>query len=470
MSASTIDRETVISLIRESGLVSDRVLSDSLARCQSTDPNVLLVQMMTAGHITDYHVRELAAGRNKGFIIGKYKVLKPLATGGMGVVLHCEHVHMRHQVAIKLLPKEMNEDSSAVARFYREARAVAAVKHPNVVQAFDVGLEGNWHCMVMEYVDGVNFHKLITRCGALSELRVAHYIAQACAGLQCIMTSGLIHRDIKPGNLVLSKDNVVKVLDLGLARFLDQRADELTRQLDNPQVLGTADFISPEQALQSHNVDIRTDIYSLGMTAYFLITGKFPFKIPTLAGKLMSHQMKMPKPLRERRPEISEAFDAIFLKMIQKKPSERFQTPQDVIDALKPWLDVPLPSPEPDWFTAMTSITATSIPRPSNTSAPQAAPSTRAGSRARSSTTEIPLNEVPTKIAMQEQPRTASDAMAELDSIAQTHTNKLHERATGRIPAVRKPMDRKKIIILAMSVPAGMFLILLAWMVVKWLK
>ena len=350
MPATALSRKELIKLLRESGLVTPRQMEQCLTQVTSHDPNLILSHLMQAGLITEYHGRELAAGRNKGFFIGKYKLLRPLAAGGMGVVLHCTHIHMQHHVALKLLPKEHNDDMSAVTRFYREARAVAAVKHPNVVQAYDVGQEGPWHCIVMEYVDGVNLHKLATKYGVLSEVRAAHYIAQAAAGLQCIMENGLVHRDLKPGNLILSRDNSIKILDLGLARFLDQRSDGLTRQLGDEKVLGTADFISPEQALHSHDVDIRADIYSLGMTFYYLLTGQLPFKVPTIAGKLMAHQTKMPKALLKRRPDVSAEMDAILTRMIQKNPDDRFTTPQELIVALKPWTDVPLPLPESEWF------------------------------------------------------------------------------------------------------------------------
>lgn len=354
-------REALLQLIRESGLVTVRQLDQALQGTSASDPNAILGQLHKSGLITEYQGRELYAGRNKGFFIGKYKVLRPLASGGMGLVLHCEHIHMHHQVALKLLPRDLNDDPSAVTRFYREARAVAAVKHPNIVQAFDVGQEGKWHCIVMEYVDGINLHKLITQFGVLSEVRAAHYIAQAAAGLQCIMTSGLVHRDLKPGNLLLNRENCIKVLDLGLARFMDQRADDLTRQMDDERVLGTADFISPEQALHSHNVDIRADIYSLGMTFYFLLTGRLPFKVQTVAGKLMAHQTKMPKALLSRRPDVSPQLDEIIKKMIQKKPGSRYSTPQEVVEALKPWTDVPIPMPDVEWFLA-TSGTLSALP------------------------------------------------------------------------------------------------------------
>jgi len=362
--------QDLLKLIRDSGLVTGRQLDQALSECTSDDPNTILTKLMVAGLITEYHGKELYAGRNKGFFIGKYKVLRPLAMGGMGLILQCEHIHMRHQVALKLLPKDLNVDKSAVTRFYREARAVAAVKHPNIVQAYDVGQEGPWHCIVMEYVDGINLHKLINKYGVLSEVRAAHYISQAAAGLECIMKSGLVHRDLKPGNLLLNRENVIKVLDLGLARFMDQRADDLTRQLNDERVLGTADFISPEQALHSHEVDIRADIYSLGMTFYYLLSGHLPFNVQTVVGKLMAHQLKMPKALLSRRPDISPELDAIITKMIQKRPSARYATPQEVVDALQPWTSVALPLPDPVWFTKNegTSPAAPSTPAQSNQS------------------------------------------------------------------------------------------------------
>lgn len=389
MSTLAPSRDTLLTHIRESGLVSARKLDKALAGCDSDDPNVILTHLVKAGLITEYHGRELYIGRNKGFFIGKYKVLEPLATGGMGLVLRCEHIHMHHEVALKLLPKELNDDTTAVTRFYREARAAAAVKHPNVVQAFDVGQEGVWHCLVMEYVDGINLHKLVTRHGALSEVRAAHYVAQAATGLQAIMQNDLVHRDLKPGNLILARDNTIKVVDLGLARFLDQRSDDLTRQFDEERVLGTADFISPEQALHSHDVDIRSDLYSLGMTFYFLLTGKFPFKAATVAGKLMSHQTKMPKALLARRPDVSPQLDAIITKMIQKRREDRYATPQEVVDELKPWTEVPLPMPDAAWFVPTAGLFAIPGTNGQTASAPSTPSEASTVQTARSKLTEV---------------------------------------------------------------------------------
>jgi eukaryotic-like serine/threonine-protein kinase len=343
-------RDDLLTLIRGSGLITARQLDDALAACDSTDLNVILTKLVLAGLITEFQGKELYAGRNRGFFIGKYKVLRPLAAGGMGLVLHCEHIHMGHQVALKLLPRDHAGDKQSVTRFYREARAVAAVRHPNIVKAFDVGQEGPWHCLVMEYVEGINFYRLVNRFGPLSELETAHTLAQICKGLQEIMTSGLVHRDLKPGNLLVDREGTVRILDLGLARFTDERADDLTKELNSRSVLGTADFVSPEQALRSHDVDIRSDIYALGMTAYFLLTGKLPFPGGTLASKLMAHQTRMPQPIEEHRTSLSPELRAIVLKMIQKKPEDRYQTPKELEQALEHWTSQPAPKPNSDWF------------------------------------------------------------------------------------------------------------------------
>ncbi|MFO0812338.1 MAG: serine/threonine-protein kinase [Gemmatales bacterium] len=460
MSAQAPTRASLLALIRESGLLTPKQLNKALAQCHSEDPNVILSHLLKAGLITEYQGRELYIGRNKGFFIGKYKVLEPLATGGMGLVLHCEHIYMHHHVALKLLPKELNDDTSAVTRFYREARAAAAVKHPNIVQAFDVGQEGAWHCLVMEFVDGVNLHKLITRHGALSEVRAAHYIAQAATGLQAIMENDLVHRDLKPGNLVLARDNSIKVVDLGLARFLDQRSDDLTRQFDEERVLGTADFISPEQALHSHDVDIRADIYSLGMTFYFLLTGKFPFKAATVAGKLMSHQTKMPKALLARRPDISPELDAIITRMIQKRREDRYQTPQEVVEALQPWTAVPLPLPDDEWFAPTTGVFA--IPRvhsqENGSTASGEAVSTLVTSPGQA-TEEMAAPEPPTTI----RPRASSDldGLGQLQEAANFSLSQASREIQSR-PAT-SPRQQWKLALL-IAVP-----ILLALAVVLWL-
>src|SRR4029450_13349026 len=211
----------------------------------------------------------------KRFTIGKYKVLEKLGAGGMGQVFLCEHELMRRRVAVKVLPTAKAEDQASLERFYREARAVAAVDHPNIVRAYDIDQDENLHFLVMEYVDGTNLQDLVKKVGPLDPIRACHYIYGAAVGLQHAHEIGLVHRDIKPGNILVDRSGGVKVLDMGLARFFNDEEDILTKKYDE-NVLGTADYLAPEQAVDSHGVGIRADIYSLGGTFYFMLTGQTP--------------------------------------------------------------------------------------------------------------------------------------------------------------------------------------------------
>src|SRR5262249_28254454 len=181
--------------------------------------------------------------------------------------------------------------------------------------------------------------------GPLEPLRAANYIRQAALGLQHAHEAGLVHRDIKPGNLLVDRAGTVKVLDMGLARFFNDEQDALTKQYDANSVLGTADYLAPEQAIDSHGVDIRADIYSLGMTLYFLLAGQSPFQDGTVAQKLIWHQVRQPKPLRELRPDVPEGLSAVLDKMLAKDRTQRYQTPLEVAQALEPWTGAPIAPP-----------------------------------------------------------------------------------------------------------------------------
>jgi tRNA A-37 threonylcarbamoyl transferase component Bud32 len=296
----------------------------------------------------------------------------------MGQVFLCEHKLMRRRVAIKVLPTAKAEDEASRTRFYREARAIAAVDHPNLVRAYDIDQDDNLHFLVMEFVDGTNLQELVRKSGPLDVARACHYVYGAAVGLQHAHEIGLVHRDIKPGNILIDRSGVIKVLDLGLARFFNDEEDNLTRVHDE-NVLGTADYLAPEQALDSHTVDIRADIYSLGATFYFLLTGTPPFPDGTVPQKLLWHQQREPKPIRSIRPEVPDGVAAVISRMMAKRPEDRYQTPADVIAAMQPWVATPIPPP-----------TESELPRLSPAAAGAAGPSvTRigAGSRAASMVT-----------------------------------------------------------------------------------
>src|SRR5262245_19394591 len=295
-------------------------------------------ELVARNLLTRWQADKLLQGRHKGFFLGKYRLLSHLGSGGMSAVYLAEHVLMRRRVAIKVLPKARVNDSSYLERFHREAQAVAALDHRNIVRAYDVDQEGKRHFLVMEYVPGQSLHELVVRSGPLDYVAAVEYMRQAAEGLQHAHRIGMVHRDIKPGNLLLDEKGTVKLLDLGLARFFDDKEENSLTVKHDEKVLGTADYLSPEQALDSHKVDIRSDIYSLGCTLYYLLTGKPPFPDGTLAQRLIAHQSKKPKPVQEHRSDNALSLVAILEKMMAKKAEERYQTARDTAQALFDWL------------------------------------------------------------------------------------------------------------------------------------
>jgi serine/threonine protein kinase len=344
---ATVD--AFLDLVRKSGIVDDKRLAAYLERERTTllptDPHKLAERLVQDGLLTHFQAEQFLQGKCRRFTIGNYKVLERIGAGGMGIVFLCEHKFMRRRAAVKILPTAQSNDPSALQRFYREARAVAALDHPNIVRAYDIDQEDNLHFLVMEYVDGSSLQEVVHRVGRLDPIRAAHYISQAALGLQhAHEAAGLVHRDIKPGNIIVDRNGVVKVLDLGLARFFYDEEDLLTKKLDE-NVLGTADYLAPEQALDSHSVDIRGDIYSLGGTFYFCLTGQPPFAEGEVAHKLMWHQTRQPKPIFVFRPDVPEHMIAVVNKMMAKDPKERYQTPLEVAEALQIWTQISIAPP-----------------------------------------------------------------------------------------------------------------------------
>lgn len=345
---TTVDE--FLELARKSGVLDEPRMDAYVQKLRAagtlpSEPQVLAEWLVRDGLLTQFQADNFLLGKWKNFTIGKYKVLERLGSGGMGSVYLCEHKFMRRRVAVKVLPIAKAEDPAALERFYREARAVAALDHPNIVRAYDIDRADKLHFLVMEYVDGASLQEMIRRGGPLSPLRAAHYLRQAALGLQhAHETANLVHRDIKPGNILVDRSGVVKLLDMGLARFFNDDADNITKQYDE-NVLGTADYLAPEQAVDSHSVDIRADIYSLGATFYFCLTGRTPFSEGTVAQKLIWHQTRQPKPIRSFRNDVSDELLAVIDKMMAKDAADRYQTPAEVVAALEPFTREPIPPP-----------------------------------------------------------------------------------------------------------------------------
>jgi eukaryotic-like serine/threonine-protein kinase len=336
--------DAFLDLVRRSGLVEKDRLGELLHDLKHeagghsiSDTEMVARRLVEANLITRWQADRLLEGRYKGFFLGKYKLLDHLGTGGMSRVYLGEHVLMQRRVAIKVLPKDRVEDSSYLARFHREAQAAASLDHRNIVRAYDIDNVGDVHYIVMEYVEGRDLQQMVKDGGPMDYIAAADYIRQTAEGLEHAHQSGLIHRDVKPGNLLVDQKNVVKILDLGLARFIDEQKASLTVAFDE-NVLGTADYLAPEQALDSHRVDARADIYGLGCSLYFLLTGHPPFVGGTLAQRLMMHQKQPPPSILLDRPDAPADLVEICLKMLAKKPGDRYQSAAEVARALTAWL------------------------------------------------------------------------------------------------------------------------------------
>lgn len=333
-----------IDLVRRSKLAEEDQLSAALAKHRQehggelpTEAKDLAQYLIGAGLLTQWHCDKLLEGKYKGFFLGKYKLLGHLGTGGMSSVYLAEHTLMRRLRAIKVLPRKRVGDASYLDRFYQEAEATAKLNHRNIVRAYDIDHEGDTHYLVMEYVEGDDLTTIVQRTGPLDYDTAAEYIAQTAEGLQHAHQHNLIHRDVKPANLLIDGQGVVRLLDLGLALFKTEERASLTLE-HRENVLGTADYLAPEQALDSHGVSPRADIYGLGCTMYFVLTGHPPFPDGTLAQRIAMHQSKMPADIRVDRPDCPLALSDICFRMLQKDPDDRYQSAQEVVDALRSWL------------------------------------------------------------------------------------------------------------------------------------
>lgn len=263
----------------------------------------------------------------------RYRLLDWLGAGGMGVVFKAEHRLMGRPVALKVISRRLTADPAAVRRFRREVRAAARLDHPNIVRAYDAEQAGELHFLVTEYVEGEDLARHVAGRGPLPVAAACGYAAQAAAGLQHASEAGLVHRDVKPQNLLLTPQGRVKVLDFGLAGFAADNGPpgSLT---EYGQVLGTPDYCSPEQLGDARQADARSDVYSLGCTLYFLLTGGPPFPDGSPLQKIAAHLGQHPRPLSEVRTDVPEAVARVVARMLAKDPADRFQTPAEVREAL----------------------------------------------------------------------------------------------------------------------------------------
>jgi serine/threonine protein kinase len=359
---------------QRSGLLSTAVAQGLIAQIEAAEQltaDQVAAQMIENKVLTPYQAEQLLAGHgDECLIAGRYRILEKLGEGGMGAVYKAHDSQLDRDVAVKVLRARSLNDADAIARFQREARALAKLSHPNIIQAYDNGEDKGRYFLVMEYVEGASLSAILREQGAIPPTLAADLIYQAAIGLQHAHGKGLVHRDLKPANLLLSPAQppakrpppaaqdrerparefttsyaapaalgrgIVKILDLGLARFLhDQLGDsQVTKEGIG---VGTPDYMAPEQFRDALHADARTDIYGLGCTLYQLISGTVPFPGSSFSEKADAHAKKEPIPLEERCPEIPAGLAFVVSKMMAKHPADRFQTAAEVAEALAPYV------------------------------------------------------------------------------------------------------------------------------------
>jgi serine/threonine-protein kinase len=348
----------LVDLLRQHQLLSSQQLHEVLGlvpgRC--ADVRILARALIHKGWFTVYQVNQILAGHGKDLVLGPYQILDRLGRGGQSEVYKARHPDYGWIVALKIIRFENLSHPEATEQFLLEMEAMAELEHPNIVQFWDADRAGDIFYCAMEFVDGTDLGKVVRLQNYLPVAEASEYVRQTALGLQHAHEHNLIHRDIKPLNLFLTREVIeevdatgrlirkvdaplIKILDWGLANLRPSiLAEEEARRADQEDsIIGTADYLSPEQAINPHAVDIRGDIYSLGCTFYYLLTGRTPFEGTTVMQKVLHHQKSEPPPVEWVNPEVAPALAAIIRRMMAKKPEDRFQTPAAVALALKPW-------------------------------------------------------------------------------------------------------------------------------------
>ncbi|MCC9608126.1 DUF1080 domain-containing protein [Blastopirellula sp. JC732] len=317
---------------------ADVVDADELQKLLNDAPPKNVYQfcnrLLEANLLTRFQLRAIARGQTRGLRLGRYVVQDRIGAGGMGQVFKAWHSKMDREVALKVIHSRAKNQDKALARFYQEVQASAQLRHPNIVTAFDADEADGVHFLVMEYVPGEDLNKIVGKRGPLPVTLAVDYFIQAARGLEYAHSVGVLHRDIKPANLLVSETGMLKILDMGIARLTSDDG-ERTGLTQEGSVMGTVDFMSPEQAVNSKGVKPQADLYSLGCAFFYMLTGRPPFEGQELMVKLLAHREKTPPSLSQLRSDVPPQLDAIYQKCLAKTPEERYASATELIAELE---------------------------------------------------------------------------------------------------------------------------------------
>ncbi len=328
--------------VLRSGLFSREQLEEILRtvpeECR-TDPLELANHLVKTGHLSRFQARKLLEGKTLGLVLGPFQILAPIGKGGMGTVYLARDTRSRDLVALKVLPpKKARQEERMLARFLREMEMCQRVAHPHIAQTYEVGVSQGVYFIAMEFISGRSLYRLVTDEGPLTVPHAARLFAEVASALDHAHCRGVIHRDLKPSNILITTNDHAKVLDLGLALIQGEVASDHMVVGGQGYVVGTMDYMAPEQIEDATKVDPRSDIYGLGCTLYFALTGQPPFPGGTKTQKIARHRKEEPAPVTELNPTVPADFAALVHRMMAKRPADRFASADELRQALVRWI------------------------------------------------------------------------------------------------------------------------------------